>query len=226
MVESGAASPFRLTDVVVENGPVARGLVVSLQASQRREACSVSNDVEWRALGSAGVHVESSQGIGGDGFGRVLGSELANEVIGAEACQPTRIIGLRRPFVDEDGAAATSADAPPHGTSAVVVEDDPLCLSASPDRDRRAGAPSRDVLDVERECFTDFEAVGHEQGDKCIEARVERRSRSAVAGHGFGGQLDRRTRVAWHDLGSIDAQRRIDRTQFVLDGVVEERRQR
>ena len=63
------------------------GWVVPSDASHVCESGAIADGVEDIAVGLTGVDVESSKSVRCDLFGRVVGSELADEVVGAEPCQ-------------------------------------------------------------------------------------------------------------------------------------------
>ena len=67
---------------------------VSFDASYVRESGAIADVVEDVAAGLTAGDVESSQGVRCHLFGRVVGSELTDEVVGAEPCQPMRGVCL------------------------------------------------------------------------------------------------------------------------------------
>ena len=71
------------------------GCVVASDTARVGESGAIADVVDPITVGLTAVDVESPQRIRGDLFGCVVGPELADEVVGAESCQPIWGAGLR-----------------------------------------------------------------------------------------------------------------------------------
>jgi hypothetical protein len=188
-------APLRGVDIFGSRS-FAFGFDVSSYAANVSESRAIPDVVEVGATALMLVDVESSQRVCGHLFRRVVCSELADEMVGSETCQPRWTGRLRRPFADEDGAGSAFPDASPNSPSAVVVEDDSLRIATPPDDDCRRPRFAGEVVNVESECFCDLQPIANEQGDECFQAWIERCRHGSTGRDGLIGETHCRTRVA------------------------------